>query len=43
LLGVELQFFGNPAHRSLDKLTVLSRLHMGFAFIGIKNGAYAEI
>jgi len=35
LLGIELRFFGNPAHSPLDELTVISRLHMGYAFIGI--------
>jgi len=36
LLGIELRFFGNPAYSPLDELTVLSRLHMVYAFIGIK-------
>jgi hypothetical protein len=36
LLGIELRFFGNPVHSPLDKLTVLSRLPVGYAFIGMK-------
>jgi len=36
LLGIELRFFGNPAHSPLVKLTVLSRLRIGYAFIGTK-------
>jgi len=36
LLEIEVRFSGNPAHRPLVKLIVLSRLHMGYAVIGIK-------